>query len=191
MNPYPRHQDEGAAQPRGPRTTRTKVTFENDKPQVVTLEFDPPTEPREGNWGPQYMYFLSGEQIGFFEPAVHAQIVALDCHAGDTIAITKRKAGRANRWEVNAVVNGRMITVGEPAREAAHQLASAPRAIRETAPPPIRPGNESASTTGNTMAHALTQAMEACKLSGFEEASREDIRALAITIYITLSGGRK
>jgi hypothetical protein len=42
----------------------------------------------------------------------------------------------------------------------------------------------------NFMAAALTEAIEACNLAGFD-ARPEDVRALAITIYIQAHGGKQ
>jgi hypothetical protein len=162
----------GAASPRVPRV---KVSFRLHVPEFVTLEFDPPREAKPGQWGDQFMYFLAENRIAFVEPVVHEKLVALGARAGESFAITKEPKGA---WEVK---RPHAASVEAPAQ------VSAPR----TAPPPIRAGNEAASTTGNVMAHALKQAMEACQLAEFHEASREDIRALAITIYITTTGGRK
>ena len=192
MNPYPIRngtQHNGGAPP---RATREKVAFETNIPQVVTLEFDPPAEARDGNWGPQFMYFLEENRIMFAEPAVHEQILQLGCTRGATLAIVKRKNGRQNAWEVNQVHGGKFIAHEKPPVSAprSHAPASAPR-VQETAPPPLRAANESVGASGNLMAAALKEAMEAVALSGFEEASREDIRALAITIYIGTTGGKR
>jgi hypothetical protein len=130
MNPYPIAN--GTA--KTDRVDRTKVNFEMNVPQVVTLEFNPPQEPRDGAWGPQYMYFCGDHRIGFFEPAVHAQIVALGAVAGSVVAIVKRRDGRKNRWDVNLVENGKVVArVGERTREAAHELGS--RTTAAPAPP--------------------------------------------------------
>ena len=146
------------------------------------------------------MYFLADNQIGFFDPPSTPEILAVDAHAGDTIAIVKRKAGRANKWEVNRVQGGGVIPrrpetpPAPPAPPIAQErqdpaqaaLISKPRA---TAAPPIRAGNERERITGNLMAAALRQAIEACEAVEFA-ATHEDIRALAITIYISVTGGK-
>lgn len=187
MNPYNGTNANGGAQTRAPRV---KVTFELNIPQVVTLEFDPPAEPREGNWGPQYMYFCGENRIAFLDPPVHEQILALDAHAGDTLAIVKRKSGRANRWEVNRVEAGRVQPAPpRPAPEAARAPRETVRTpAKSTSPPPIREGHEH--IAGNLMASALKQAIEACDLCEFA-ATHEDLRAMAISIYISATGGRQ
>ncbi|GEM_PF-6165079 len=161
-----------AALPRG--GARQKVTFEVNVPVTVRLEFDPPAEPREGIYGPQYMYFLQGDRIMFADPPLHQAIRAKHAAAGATLIICKRKQGRSNVWEVH-----------RPG-EATIEPPAPPRSI---APPPIRAGNEEIGASGNVMAAALRDAIQACKLAGFA-ASNEDIRALAITIYIAVTGGK-
>jgi len=178
----------------GTRPPRAKVTFSLNVPQVFTLDGEPPRECVPGNWGDQFRYFLEEGRIAFVEPVVHEKLLALDAHAGETFMVTK---GSKGAWEVKrpfAAVETHHRENASHARPPERPL-SAPR----TAPPPVRPGNEACTerserehaTVYNCMAEALTQAMEACKLSGFEEATREDIRALAITIYISTTGGRK
>jgi hypothetical protein len=159
------------------------VNFEINIPQVVTLEFDPPTEARPGNWGDQFMYFCADNKTLWAEPEVHAQIVALEAHAGDVVAIVKRKVGRANRWEVNLVREGKMQPNAPQASPAEKPLASMPRSA-----PTQLSGQDR--ITGNLMTAALKQAIEAVEEAGLH-ATTEDIRALAITIYITATGGRK
>jgi hypothetical protein len=164
----------------GAAPQREKVSFSTNIPVLVQLEFDPPTEAREGRFGDQYMYFLAGNRIMFIEPELHAEIVKAGCGAGSEVAICKRELRNAGRkhiqWEV-------VTHQEEPAHEAPppRQLvpsAQAPRAV-------VRGEKDR-----NFMAAALTEAIEACNLAGFD-ARPEDVRALAITIYIQAHGGKQ
>lgn len=171
MNPYP-IKNGTTAQTRG---GRIKITFELNAPQEMRLEFDPPTEAREGAWGPQYMYFVDGDRIAFLEPEAHQQIVDLGAKHGSLVCIVKRKAGRRVNWEVAVDV---------------------PAAVPPPPDPPLRsqprPRADLAETLAekNLMTAALRQAIEACEANEFN-ARPEDIRALAISIYIQLAGGRR
>jgi hypothetical protein len=161
--------------PRSARPSRVKVTFSLNVPQIFTLDGEPPQDVTPGNWGDQYRYFLAEGRIAFVEPVVHEKLMQLGAAAGETFMVTK---GSKGAWEVK--------------RPFAAVEREAPQVSRpRTAPPPIRQGNEEKAAVYNCMAEAISQAMEAVKLSGFEEATREDIRALAITIYISTTGGRK
>jgi len=157
---------------------REKVSFSTNIPVLVQLEFDPPTEAREGRFGDQYMYFLAGNRIMFIEPELHAEILKAGCGAGSEVAICKRELRNAGRkhiqWEV-------VTQQEEPTHE-----APAPRSAPRQASPAIAPPRAS----GNFMAAALTEAIEACNLAGFD-ARPEDVRALAITIYIQAHGGKQ
>jgi hypothetical protein len=178
MNPYPIHQ--GTAQTRGAQSQRTKVNFEINIPTVVQLEFNPPVEPREGRFGPQFMYFVNdGLEIGWFDPPLHTAIIESNALAGDTIAIVKRRAGRTIRWEVNHV---------KPEQHAAQ--APPPPAALVSAPRDRAALIQRELVSTNLMTAALRQAIDAAHETEFA-ATHEDIRALAITIYIASTGGRK
>jgi hypothetical protein len=184
MTPYQQNQRSnggGAAAPQ-----RDKVTFAINVPQVLTLEFNPPTDAREGRFGDQFMYFLGENKILWADPPLHEEILRSGAKAGSEIGICKRELRNAGRrhiqWEVGVVEDE---PAQPPTAVARPAIVSRPRA---TAPPPIRAGSEH--IAGNLMAAALQQAIEACELSGFD-ARPEDIRALAITIYIHATGGKK
>src|SRR5262245_51087169 len=87
----------GAPHPGGAHALRTKVTFTRGNPVEVKLAFDPPTEEREGRWGPQYMYFLDPHSIMFADPELHRVIVERGARAGDGLTITKLAGGA---WSV-------------------------------------------------------------------------------------------
>jgi len=162
----------------GAAPQREKVSFSTNIPVLVQLEFDPPTEAREGRFGDQYMYFLAGNRIMFIEPELHAEIVKAGCGAGSELAICKRELRNAGRkhiqWEV-------VTQQEEPTHEAPAPRSSPRQASPAAAPPRV---------SGNFMAAALTEAIEACNLASFD-ARPEDVRALAITIYIQAHGGKQ
>jgi len=172
---------------------REKVMFQTNIPQAVTLEFDPPTAAREGRFGDQFMYFLGDGKIMWADPPLHEEIKRSGAKAGSELGICKRELRNAGRrhiqWEVNTIEEEPQQPPPAPRPPAAAPAARPTRsAPRETAPPPIRAGNER--IAGNLMAAALREAIEACDLASFD-ARPEDIRALAITIYINATGGKK
>jgi len=184
MNTHSNTNGGGAAAPQ-----REKVTFATNVPQILTLEFNPPTEARDGRFGDQYMYFLGDGKIMWADPPLHEEIVRSGAKAGSEIGICKRELRNAGRrhiqWEVGLVEEE---PAQPPAAIARPAIVSAPRA---TAPPPIRAGSER--IAGNLMAAALKEAIEAVDAmegSGFNF-DTSDVRALAITIYINATGGKK
>lgn len=182
------HTNGGGA--RGAAPQREKVSFSTNIPVLVQLEFDPPTEAREGRFGDQYMYFLAGNRIMFIEPELHTEIVKAGCGAGSEVAICKRELRNAGRkhiqWEV---VTQQEEPAADEAPAPVYDSRSKPRqASPAIAPPAARATREA--TSGNFMAAALKEAIEACDLASFE-ARPEDVRALAITIYIQAHGGKQ
>jgi hypothetical protein len=130
---------------------RDKVTFAANLPTFVGLEFDPPTEPREGRFGDQFLYFLADHKIMFVDPPVHAAIIASGATAGSEIAITKRETRDGNRraiaWDVQRVEEEPVPPVPAPAapqttatqqtRTHATQPAPAPASVPQ--PPAAAP----------------------------------------------------
>jgi hypothetical protein len=196
------------------RGARTKVIFEINAPVAITLEREPPSFSTPGNWGEQYMYSLEGHQIAFLEPEVHEEICNLGARPGDTFTITKTKDGRKNVW---VVMRGDVAQQAAKAIQAPAPAPPAPRRGTPAATPAIAARIEAAKeenaaraelpaprhVSGNIMQAALCAALEATHAAeAFAEgiganyrASSEDIRALAITIYIEITGsshgGRK
>jgi hypothetical protein len=188
MNTQTHNNTSNGAASSGAFGQREKIIF-GESAQIVKLETEPAQATQsEGNWGPQFTYRLAGNKITWLDPDPHQKMLELGAHAGDELAIAKRKRGRRYVWEVLPVQE-------EPTPRAATPLPSdrpAPQfstisAPRETAPPPIRAGERIA---GNLMAAALKQAIEACDLAEFH-ATHDDVRALAITIYIHATEGKK
>ena len=189
---------------------REKVTFETNLPQTLILEFDPPSEPREGRFGPQFMYFMGGGRILWADPPLHAAIVKSGAGAGEEIAVCKREsrpwpgAKKHTAWEVETAATAARrapeaiaATAAPTPQPAAATPPAATPAAPHAAPTPAKrapatPAVEiSGRISGNLMTAALQQALEACEQSGFSDARPDDVRALAITIYITATGGRQ
>jgi hypothetical protein len=193
MNPNPQNGNSypQAAQPRG----RVKVVFEVNTPRAITIERDPPEYPTEGNWGEQWQYFLAGNEIAWVEPEVHNQLIALGAAHGKTFTVTKTKVGRANKW---------VVMPGDVAEQAARAIsapAPAPRPAQRAeapapAPEPAPQTTPRSHVSGNVMQAALCSAIDAThRAEEYAEstgasyrASSEDVRALAITIYIEVTG---
>jgi hypothetical protein len=182
-----------AALPRGPvtpRFARTKVQFETNVPALITLERFPPQQPIDGKWGEQYMYSLAGQRVAFVEPEVHEQLIALDAQPGQNFTVTKVREGRSNKWIVEAGDHASNLLAKVPAPAA----APAPPAPRPALEPPRSSPPPAVSTA--IMQAALCSAIEATHAAAhFAEsigasyrASSEDVRALAITIYIEVTG---
>jgi hypothetical protein len=176
----------------GTAPLRDKVYFEPNLPLTVVLEFDPPQQAREGRSGPQFMYFLAGNQIMFVEPELHAAIVQAKGCAGLEIAICKRQfsvAGKKHvKWEV--VTQQEEPDAHEPpAPPAAAPAIARPTPAAHAATPMQLSGADKLS--GNLMTACVRQASEAAAeaiaLGWNMDAS--DVRALAITIYIQNTGG--
>lgn len=180
---------------------REKVKLQLNVPQILTLTYNPPDQPRPGQWGDQYMYWLEDEKTLWAEPLLHLKIVATGATGGDTILVKKLKGN----WQVQRVDPRDLAKAHgaiEASAELARELPAPPAKVRslpalvplEKRLPPekfaaadtLNPRNIS----GNMMASALQQAIEACSLAKFAGTS-EDVRALAITIFIQASGGTR
>lgn len=199
---------------------RDKVTFATNVPQKLTLEFDPPSEPRAGRFGDQYMYFFAGGKIAWFDPPVHAQIVASGAQAGEEIEICKRETRKGTRkttaWEVSVCGAEDEPDWGAPHSEYDPDYApdAKPPARREPAPVskpslssavpsgPVAQPLQAAAAASLTLGQALILAIDAV-----EEASRHAIKKhdwdeglrlgedaivkLAITAFIQAQGGKQ
>ncbi len=187
---------------------RQKVTFDLNTPQLLTLEFDPPSQAREGKWGEQYMYWLAEEKTLWAEPLLHAKIKATRATAGDQILITKRKqktqsGGYTVAWEVQRVT-AQDLARAQAALEAGHQLAQelpppappkhqtkhAPRRLPPSPPLDKRLPAEKFTPPPSRLADCLKEAIAACNAAQFN-ATSEDVRCLAITLFIQANGGRR
>lgn len=193
---------------RNTRAQREKVIFEVNAPRAVTIERDPPDYPTEGNWGPQWMYFLADNQIMFVEPDVHEQLIQEGAAHGKTFTITKTKDGRKNKWIViRGDVEAQAARAIRAPAPAPRPEAPAPRPAQRAeapapAPEPAPERTQRQHVSGNVMQAALCSAIDAThraeeyaeSIGSAYRASSEDVRALAITIYIEVTGsggGRK
>jgi hypothetical protein len=70
---------------------REKVTFEQNVPVTVTLQY-PQGRIVSGNFGEQVMFSLMGNQIMFLDLAVAQKINMLEVQAGESITIIKRNS---------------------------------------------------------------------------------------------------
>jgi hypothetical protein len=182
---------------------RQRVSFDLNRPQLLTLEFDPPSQARPGKFGEQYMYWLQGDLTLWAEPELHARIVATGATAGDQLLLTKRKqrtqaGGYAVTWSAQRV-NPQDVEKAREALDAGEALAAelpppAPTHHTRRIPPskPIerRLPPEKFAQQLHGMAAALREALDACAAVCWNP-NPEDVRALAITIYIQNHGGRQ
>jgi hypothetical protein len=174
---------------------RERVTFALNIPQLLVLEFNPPTEPREGRYGDQFMYFFAGEKIAWFDPPVHAAIVATGAQAGDAIAVTKRESREGNRrrieWDAQIVQNepadaiaAALTTPAPPTPANGNPRPAAPAPAPTPTTPTPRPESHS---LADTLFGALCTAIDAAALAERYAAekglrlqfSAEDIRTCA------------
>lgn len=209
---------EGRA-PRGPQAagstgTRTKLSF--DPPNVPTFVRPEkvPTQPVEGRNGPQFMWLFEGAGIAWFDPEFHHELCAcLEVSGAAGLAITKKvRRGQSPTYEVQPVAEE--PEPGQPApqswpRSRAEARANVPAVaqrrtaeVKKAQPPPYHheePVERETAPPCNAMSAALMEAVLAvAEVYGIANAngitwkpSSEDIRALAITIYIQAHGGRK
>lgn len=191
MNPHgygnPYGDGSNGAAPRIPPHTngvnREKISFRVGTPRMITLEHDPPSESKDGNWGPQFQYKLAGNQIAWLDPDAHEQLVGMGARAGGSYVVTK---GRNNAWTVKAA-----------GLERARTVTPAPRP-QPVSTPPVEPVPvPKTHVSGNLMAASLRSAIDAVKDGNAYAAAigldmqvdATDLAKLAITIYIQNSKG--
>ena len=182
--------------------TRTKISFDPPRVPVCLTPEIVPTRSVDGRNGPQYMWFFKGDQVAWFDPDFHQEICAcIETTGCRDIAITKHvRKGTPPRFEVQPIAE----ETGEPAARPAPAQTAARRIeeIRKGAPPRFHheePVERETAPPCNQMSAALMEAMLAvhevlaiATAHGMPwKPSSEDIRALAITIYIQSNGGRK
>jgi hypothetical protein len=195
--------------------TRTKISFDPPRVPVLLKPENFPTRSVDGRDGPQYMWFFEGGQVAWFDPDFHEEIRScMEVSNCTEIAITKHvRKGQRPRFEVQPVEEIQQPGGFDPAppppspsRPSVAQTAA--RRIDEIkrATPPQLPFTQQpeappnfATPPCNAMSAALMEAMLAVhEVIAIATAhaiawkpSAEDIRALAITIYIQSHGGRK
>ena len=202
----------GARAPQLEQGTRTKITFDPPRVPVILTPEAIPANPVPGRNGPQYQWLFQGHQIAWFDPDVHNELIAcIEVSGCRDIAITKHvRKGTPPRFEVQAVDDETEPAEPAPPPRSAPRPAPAQTAARrineiqrsQAKPPRFIPEESVEAETAppcNAMSEALMEAMLAVhevaaitSAHGMAVSWRaEDIRALAITIYITKNGGRK
>jgi hypothetical protein len=182
---------------------REKIAFQANLPTLLTLDHSD-GQPCAGRYGEQYMYtFDRGTKIAWLDPEVRAAIQRTGAGEGDQIFITRGETREGNRkkitWNVERVED-------EPAQPQA-RLAPKPPATctrpgpdapRPAAPqpPPSSSGNGAArAALADALAIAIDVAAEAEQLAAHKGLAvrfqAEDIRALALTVYIGSSRGER
>jgi hypothetical protein len=220
MNTNGNAYQEGRAPARGPAAasssgTRSRLTF--DPPGVPTFVRPEmvPTRSVEGRNGPQYMWMFEGAGIAWFDPDFHQELCAcIETSGAAELAITKHvRKGQPPRFEVQPVAEvdeqpQPPVTPRSWPRSRGEAKANVPavaaRRIQEVKARAPQHNHEEANEREtappcNSMAAALMEAMLAVhEVIAIATAhgvpwkpSSEDIRALAITIYINQNGGRK
>jgi hypothetical protein len=179
-NHYNDNTPRGSAQRLG---ERTKVTFDPPRVPVILTPDGMPTEPVQGKFGPQFRWNFEGQQVAWFDPDVHEQMRGLIMRGAKSFAITKHvRRGEPPRFEV------------QPAEDLTRQAAAvaAPTSPRQRAARPHieDPFDREGVPIENTMAGAIKEAITACEEAEFA-ATHEDVRALAITLFISRNGGKK
>lgn len=126
--------------------TRSKVTFDPPRVPVFLIPEAVPANPVPGKNGPQFMWLFEGNQIGWFDPDVHAEMCAcLEMNPeGTELAITKHvQRGKSPRFEVQPVcqIEEPGFQAPQPQRREATQPGGfdpPPPPRHRPAPPPLK-----------------------------------------------------
>jgi hypothetical protein len=194
---------------------REKVAFPTNMPVTLGLEFDPPAEPRPGRFGDQYMYWLEGNQVAWLEPEVHQAILDSGARAGDAIAITKREVRQGNKrrilWEVERAdaADEQFVTTAQPTSKPAARasaacggagvLVSQPRPQPAPQPAPVDAPQQPTAAHAEALRVSLIAAVDAAIAAEAHAKNRSfnlrfdprEVQALASTMFIALTGGRR
>jgi hypothetical protein len=198
----------------GSAPMREKVEFPINTAVLLKLDYDD-GQLKAGRFGDQYQYTFDGStRIAWLDPEIRDLILQTGAKAGDEIGITKRetKTGSKRRvnWEVQKVeedhqhgANGAYnaeLTARDARETKRPQLTSAPKPAPAARPKQIPIDNareEQALLHAQLFADCITAAVHAA-LTSIEEHQnfdlpwdKDDIRAIATTIYINRCGGRK
>ncbi len=166
---------------------RREVIRPDYDPVIITLDRNPDQcTQREGQYGVDYQYIVNNDRGIMWAPkALRDALIQSGARAGDSVEICKSQRGRAVSY---------VATLVSDARE--------PRA----AAPPVEP--ETATPQPVSEVHPITELVTACLRSAIDamcEAriyadkreldldgpSWEDVRAIANTLFINRSGGKK
>lgn len=189
---------------------RQKVTFPPNIPTQIQLASE--GEPQENKAGEtEYRYFLSDHKIAWLPAEVHAAIQRAGAGEGDTIVVTKQKAGKAApTWAVETYAEEPAAAALRAAETAPASRAPSPQQQRAAAPQqPAAPqpaaqlaadAPELPTTAADQLAAALliaidqaTEAEAYARRKGLPVRwTSEDLRCMAITVYLEHArGGRR
>jgi hypothetical protein len=186
----------------GTSSLREKIAFQANMPTLLTLDHSD-GQPCAGRFGEQYMYtFDGGKKIAWLDPDVRKAILATGAGAGDQIFVTRNETREGNRkhvtWNVERVED-------EPAQAPARPASKPPATCTRPGPDAPRPtasAPQASSSNGaaraalaDALAIAIDVAAEAEQLASRKGLAvrfqAEDIRALALTVYIGSSRGER
>lgn len=166
----------------------------NGHPVQVRLDQAPAAvNPRENENGVYFQHIVNGNTgIMFLRPEAHSQLIKLGAHAGEEISIQRIRRGRSWGWDVHRVTaqpapQPQTRTATEPAKPA--EQPSAPASSPATAA-------TQAPTAFSSLSGCLCAAIDAAAEAQAYAARKniavqfhgEDIRALALTLYV--KGGK-
>ena len=169
-----------------------------DQPLIVLLDRGPEGIQREGKFGIDFQYTLNEDSaVMWAKKELRDAIVASGAQAGEEIAIQAIKRGTRTSWQVQRVEEEPNPAAAPPPRTQRQQEAPA-HGTRETkangnghapdaAPTrePARPGAAILASALYTAIDAAIAAEEYARAKSFAlKFSRDDIRALAISLYI-------
>lgn len=184
---------------------RQIIRPELNVPVLFTLDFDEPLQ-TEGMYGPEWQYKVNADAAIIWLP--EAAKIAIDqtgARRGDTVSLTKGKNGRNNTWKAMLAKTDAPRNSGnhEMQRRSAPPKSREPRAERPAQPAREESRTQSAARSNDAapsqswplaeqLLPFLRAAIIACSQAEKEsqqngcpvEFGRDDIRALAITLYI-------
>lgn len=191
---------------------REKVTFSPNIPVIVELQSEGVL--KMGAWGDQWQYFLGGHRIMWVDPPLHEAIQRSGARLNDSIAICKRQMGagknRRITWEVELQADEPAEAQGpSPATQqrqpapVAQMPAAKPAADEWEVSPEDRARAEArwkaaTSQPDQELFTCLIAAIDAAAMGEHYAASKamdlhfsaEDVRAMALSIFIRRKEGR-
>ena len=217
-NSYRDQNGRAPARPQLEQGTRSKITFDPPRVPVILTPEAIPANPVPGRNGPQFQWLFQGHQIAWFDPDFHAELCAcLEVSNCRDLAITKHvQRGQPPRFTVQGVADETepqqpggfdppqpppVPRRPTPAQTAARRIDEIKRS--QAKPSRVWPTVEAAEAETAPPCNAMSQALMEAMLAVHEvlaiatahgmpwKPSSEDIRALAITIYIHSNGGKK
>ncbi len=185
----------------GTQSLREKIAFQANLPTLLTLDH-PDGQPCAGRFGEQYMYtFDGGTKIAWLDPEVRNAILATGAGQGDQIFVTRNETRDGNKkrvtWNAERVEEEPRAQPAPTPKPPATCTRPGPDAPRPTAPAPQASSGNSAARAAlaDALAIAIDVAAEAEQLASRKglavRFAAEDIRALALTVYIGSSRGER